>query len=307
MSAAFRSDARSGTWRVLVTGAEGFTGRYLVELLERHGHEVHGVVQEPHESEGRYVADLLDRSALGVVVRSVRPTHVVHLAAISFVAHDDVDEIYRTNVVGTRNLLQALAESQSSEAPLQAILLASSANVYGNARSDPIVESEPLRPANDYAVSKLAMEYMASLWTDRLPLTIVRPFNYTGVGQSTQFLVPKIVDAFKSRSAGIELGNLDVERDFSDVRDVVECYRMLLAKSPGGVFNVCSGQVHSLKEILLLAEGITGHGLAVEVNPQFVREREVKRLRGSSARLRVALNGWEARPFRETLEWMLAP
>ncbi len=294
--------------RVLVTGLRSFTGRYLEEALTRSGAEVFGTVAPleglAHDAANVHVADLLDAQALARAVDAVRPTHVVHLAAISFVAHGDVEAIYRTNVVGTRNLLAALADQDT--AALKCVLLASSANIYGNAVDDPINEATPTRPANDYAVSKLAMELMASLWRSSLPLTIVRPFNYTGVGQSAKFLVPKIVNAYRQKAASLELGNLDVERDFSDVRDVVEAYVHLLAKPAPRTVNICSGRATSLKDILAMTERLSGHWLDVRVNPAFVRSDEVRRLRGDPKALHDAMGAVTTRPLTETLEWMLS-
>lgn len=301
------SPSKEANGRVLVTGLGGFTGRYLAQSLRQRGYEVHGTVANgetpgPH-GDNLHVADLLDQAALNHVVSQVRPQHVVHLAAIAFVAHGDVRDMYLTNVVGTRNLLNALA-SACDERP-RSVLLASSANIYGNALVDPIDERQPASPANDYAVSKLAMEYMAALWRDKLPITMVRPFNYTGVGQSESFLLPKIVAAFRQRAMVLELGNTHVERDFSDVRDVVEAYCGLLEAAPGGVFNICSGQTHSLSAVIRLAEEISGHKLEIRTNPAFVRANEVHRLCGSADSLRATLGQWSPRPLHETLAWML--
>jgi nucleoside-diphosphate-sugar epimerase len=282
---------------MLVTGADGFTGRVLEPLLAARGWQVVGL-RAPQGP------DLLDLPALRGFVREAQPQAVIHLAGISFVAHDDVKAIYDTNIVGTRNLLQALCDAGAT-APRH-VLLASSANIYGNSTHDPIAEDTPPQPANDYAVSKLAMEFAASLWRERLPITVVRPFNYTGRGQSVSFLVPKIVEAFRRHESTIELGNLDVERDFSDVRDVAEAYARLLDAAPGGVLNICSGRAVSLRDVLAMARELSGQQLDVRVNPAFVRANEVRRLRGDNARLLARLPGWQPRPLRETLAWMLA-
>lgn len=292
--------------RVLVTGLTGFTGEHLCAALTKVGYEVHGTVRKGEViDETHHVAELLDFRALRAVIDRVAPRHVVHLAAVSFVAHDDVEAMYETNILGTRNLLRALADSRQVASALGTILLASSANVYGNAMADPIREDEPLRPANDYAVSKSAMEQMAALWTPGLPITMVRPFNYTGVGQSRKFLIPKIIEGFASKSDVLELGNLDVYRDFSDVRDVVDAYVSLLEASPRGTFNVCSERTYSLRDTVAMAAELSGRQLQIRVNPQFVRANEVKVLRGSADRLKAMLPNWQPRPLRETLSWML--
>jgi nucleoside-diphosphate-sugar epimerase len=296
--------------RILVTGADGFTGRHLIALLSKRGHEVHALVrralpsEDPlHRASARiHVAELSDPTALKDTVDSVRPHGVVHLAAIAFVAHGDVDAIYSTNLLGTRNLLVALA---SGAATPDAVMLASSANVYGNADGGVIDETIAPSPMNDYAVSKLAMEHMARTWASRLPIQIVRPFNYTGVGQSERFVLAKIVAHFRRRAEELELGNLDVERDFSDVRTVVDCYRRLLERGgTGSPLNVCSGVGYSLSQVLDIMERLVGYRPRVSVNPEFVRANEVRRLVGSKVNLEAAIGPVDCCPLEETLAWM---
>lgn len=298
--------------RVLITGVDGFTGRYLAPLLAAQGHEVHGLVQRmgaadapmPDGVHVLHASDLLDAEGLLRVACAVRPDLVAHLAGIALVSHGDVGAIYRVNLIGTRVLLGALA---STDAPPSAVLLASSANVYGNSTAGVLDENVPPAPANDYAVSKLAMEHMAATWSGRLPITIVRPFNYTGVGQSEDFLLPKIVSHFRRRAPVLELGNLDVERDFSDVRTVAECYRRLLsAPMPGRVFNVCSGTGHALRSVLDMAAELSGFKPEIRVNPAFVRANEVKKLVGSRRALDSAIGPVQGPSLRETVRWMLS-
>ena len=299
--------------RILITGAEGFTGQYLAAALHARGHEVHGLVQRdlpPTRDAGSvhltqtHVCDLLDPAGLSRVVKAVRPDKVAHLAGIAFVGHGDVEAFYRVNTVGTRHLLAAFV---GADARPSAVLLTSSANVYGNAAEGVLGESAMPAPANDYAVSKLAMEYVARTWRDQLPITIVRPFNYTGVGQSEDFLLPKIVGHCRRRAAVVELGNLDVERDFSDVRTVVDVYRRLLESDAAGqLLNVCSGHPQSLRAALDMVMDLSGHRPEVRVNPAYVRANEVRRLVGSKAALERAIGPVQNPPLRETLAWMLA-
>jgi nucleoside-diphosphate-sugar epimerase len=143
----------------------------------------------------------------------------------------------------------------------------------------------------------------------RLPIILARPFNYTGVGQSEDFLLPKIVGHFRHGARVIELGNTHVARDFSDVRDVARCYRKLLQvpAAIGQTLNVCSGRLTTLDEVLQLMQHIAGYAIGVRVNPAFVRGNEIARLRGNDARLRAVLDDAPGGiPLRETLRWMFA-
>ncbi|OYQ25077.1 GDP-mannose 4,6 dehydratase [Sandarakinorhabdus cyanobacteriorum] len=294
--------------RVLVTGANGFTGVHLLERLARDGHELHGLAHGGSDAHplltAAHAADLRDLPALADVVAQVQPDWVVHLAAIAFVAHGDAAELYSSNILGTRNLLQAL-----STAPRRpdALLIASSANVYGNRREGVLDESMTAEPANDYGITKLACEQLARLYGDRLPIITVRPFNYTGRGQGEQFLIPKILAHAMARQPVIELGNIDVARDFSDVRAVVDAYARLLETPAaiGGLFNVCSGEARTLAEVIALVDQISGHHMEVRVNPAFVRADEVKTLCGSRALLESVIGPLAMPPLADTIAWML--
>jgi nucleoside-diphosphate-sugar epimerase len=294
--------------RTLVTGAAGFTGRYVVSALADLGHDVHGVAQAPDAPvpglAEMHQADIADLDAMRAIVNVVQPDHVIHLAAIAFVAHEDVEQMYRTNVVGTRQLLEALAGA--SRAP-SSVLLASSANVYGNSREGQLDEDTPTAPANDYAISKLATEHLARIYAPRLPIIVTRPFNYTGVGQSASFLLPKIVAHVRDRAPVIELGNIDVARDFSDVRTLVDAYIRLLPESAaiGQTFNVCSGRAVTIREVMDLISALSGHAPEIQVNSSLVRKNEVRVLSGSPARLESVIGPLKHIPLEETLRWML--
>lgn len=279
--------------KILLTGAGGFTGQRFTEAAQQAGYEVHPLS-----------ADLTDAKAVATEVAAAAPGFVVHLAAISAVTHDDEEALYRVNLFGTMNLLKALVALP--QAPKR-VLLASSANIYGNADKSSIDESTNPAPVNHYAMSKLAMEFMSATFADRLPLLIVRPFNYTGVGHDTRFVIPKLVEHFAQRAAFIELGNLDVEREFNDVRTVCEAYlRLLQQGQPGHTYNVCSGRPVSLKSVIDALKHITGHDLQTKINSAFVRANEVNRLCGNPAKLEACIGPLQHPPLEETLRWMLS-
>jgi nucleoside-diphosphate-sugar epimerase len=288
--------------RALVTGLAGFTGRYMARELEALGYEVVGLDQRHASRPGEHIVDLRNGPRLAEMVAAIQPSVVVHLAAIAFVAHGDVSDLYTSNIVGSRNLLAALAACST---PAQKVLLASSANVYGNANVSPLDEGCAAQPEKDYEVSKYAMELLARQWRSVLPIVIARPFNYTGVGQSPDFLLPKLVDHFARRLPRVELGNIDVYRDFNDVRMVASAYARLLERGiPGEAYNVCSGQAYSIKDVLAMLADLAGYRIEVDVNPAFVRANEVRRLVGCNRKLAAAIGELELVPLAETLRWM---
>ena len=279
--------------KILLTGAAGFTGLFFRSAAEASGHQVLALQ-----------ADLTDQAAVAAEVLQAAPDAAVHLAAISFVGHADDTAFYGVNVVGTMNLLAGLAALPVKPTK---VLLASSANVYGNCDASPIAEDQPAAPVNHYAMSKLAMEHMARTYLDRLPVVFTRPFNYTGPGQAPNFLIPKLVSHFAQRAPAIELGNLHVEREFNDVRMVCDAYLALLAHGvPGEVYNVCSGHPYTLQHVIGLLSDITGHTMDVRVNPAFVRANEVHRLCGSPTKLLACTGSLPVPALEDTLRWMLA-
>lgn len=293
--------------RVLITGLNGFTGRYVGMEMSNNGYEVFGI-NSTQSDKGKhfYKVNLLDTHALKICIAQIKPHAVIHLAGISSIVHRDPNLFYEVNLIGTLNLLKTLHEHAPD---IKSIVLASSANVYGNPNQCPdgkLSENIPAQPMNDYAVSKLGMEYMAGLWMEKLPITIVRPFNYTGVGQSDKFLIPKIVNHFKKKAKSIELGNIDVWREFNDVRVVAQTYRRLSVIVPAGsILNVCTGRVYSLREVVGMAEALTGHSMRIHINPAFVRENEVVKLCGDCSRLKKIVGKITDIALEDTLQWML--
>jgi len=289
--------------KVLITGANGFTGRYMTMEMIDAGYDVYCAGHAIVTTDKNYNVDLCDKKSIKTIIDIVNPDIVIHLAAIAFVGSSDANSFYQVNLIGTRNLLETLIESSYKP---EAILLASSANIYGNLAEGILDENTRPSPVNDYAVSKLAMEYMTRLWEDKLPIIITRPFNYTGIGQTDNFLIPKVVSHFRNKSATIELGNIDVWRDFNDVRTLVKCYRLLIEKKAyGQTVNICSGKAYSLRDVVSYCEQITGHSIEIKINPKFVRANEVKTLCGDPTKLHSLIGTWHKPSLQATLQWML--
>lgn len=291
---------------LLITGAGGFTGRHLVNAAKEKGYRCVALAQYEGDAVkgavSTLVADLLNPLALQRAVKQAAPDYIVHLAAISFVAHDDTADMYRVNQLGTVNLLEAI---QKCAPNVKKILIASSANTYGNTSELPITEAVAPAPVNHYGMSKMTMELATQLYPN-LPIILTRPFNYTGVGQNSNFLIPKIVSAFQKHEKLIALGNLDVSRDFSDVRDVVSAYiRLLESESSMRVFNICSGQPTALHAVIGMLNNLAGYKIEVSTDPAFVRTDEIKTLYGSPQRLIDTIGEYPSLSLNDTLAWML--
>ncbi len=291
--------------KALVTGASGFVGRHLVAHLEACGDEV---VAVDREADG---VDITDAAAVDAVVGGPRPTVIYHLAGWADVGGSwkAPVESFRVNAEGTLNVLSAAAD-----AGVERVLAVSSADVYGIVKPDelPLTEDSPLRPASPYAASKVAADYLGlQAWLGRgLPVMRVRAFNHLGPGQTDKFVAPALASrvARAERDGGevLRVGDLSARRDFTDVRDVVRAYRLLVEKgTPGEVYNVCSGvdlAVQDLADQLVAQARVP---LRLETDPELLRPVELPVLRGSHDRL-TAATGWEPQiPITRTLTDLL--
>lgn len=279
--------------RVLVTGASGFTGQAVcAALLKQPQYEVYGLSQRDSSAHDwpMYAVDLRDNDAVQFAFSQIKPKAVIHLAARSFVDDADFIGFYDHNVVATTRLLDAARDHG-----VQRVIVASSANVYGvPASAKALTESDPLVPVNHYGASKLAAEHIARTYSDDFALTITRPFNYTGVGQGAHFLVPKLVAHFAHHKEVIDLGNLDVARDYTGLDDVVDAYVRLLScdAAAGQTVNICSNNSYELRALLDLLTQISGHHIEVRSQPHFVRRHDIAVLRGDYSTLQT-LTGWQ--------------
>ena len=218
------------------------------------------------------------------IIAALQPEIIIHLAAISFVGHPHTEDFYNINVVGTQNLLEAVKNKGLKN--IEKIILASSATIYGNQQYHKLSESMCPNPNNHYGISKFAMEQMAKNYFKILPIIITRPFNYTGPGQNINFVIPKITTAFKNKSKTLELGNINVFREYNPIDFITECYyKLAFSTYSSEIVNMCSGKVYSLEEVINLSSEITNHQLEICINPDYIRKDEIFKLSGDPDKL----------------------
>ena len=296
--------------RFLITGVAGFAGRHLAERLIAEGHEVCGCDRSLPATapaaralnlpaDHLLVCDICDPGQVEAVVRAVCPDGLFHLAAFTSPAasFDDPDGAYRANLLGSLNVFAAVHDAAM---PCRVVWVGSS-DVYGQVNADelPVTERNPFRPLSPYAVSKAAADLAAYQWslTRGLDVVRVRPFNHTGPGQASHFVCANFALQLAAvehhrRPPRIEVGNLDVVRDFSDVRDVVRAYVAAFASGvTGAAYNVCSGSGRTPRHILERLMQLSGIEVDVAVDPARQRLTDVPVLIGSAAKLREA-TGW---------------
>jgi GDP-4-dehydro-6-deoxy-D-mannose reductase len=290
--------------RALVTGGQGFVGRWLGRHLREEGDEVVAVDVE---------VDVTDEQALERALELSQPDAVYHLAARTHVGESwrEPLDVLRVNVLGTAAVLAAARRA----APAAKVLVVSSSEVYGAVDPDelPLGEEAPVRPVTPYAASKAAAEQVAlQSWRGYgQHVVVVRPFNHVGPGQAATFAVPalarRVLEARRDGRHELAVGTITTRRDFTDVRDVVRAYRLLVVcAEPGGVYNVCSGRDHTIEEIASRLMSLAGVELTLVTDERFVRPVDVPALRGDPSRLVEATQWSPRRDLDETLRDVLA-
>lgn len=287
--------------KVLITGIDSFTGVHLSSYLQKCGYDVYGTSLF-NESNKKYKCDITIKEDVFDVFKQVDPDYIIHLSGISFAAHGNNEDFYRVNTIGTTNILDALIELEINPSK---VILASSATVYGNQGLEVLDESLCPTPANHYGASKLAMESLAKNYYNKLNIIVTRPFNYTGSGQAEHFLIPKIVSHFREDKKVIELGNLNVSREFNDINYVCDVYEKLLESDvKSEVVNISSNRGLKLLDVIDMMKEIAGYEIEVKINPAFVRKDEIKNLTGSTEKLYSLIGKIEQTEFQNTLREM---
>ncbi len=312
--------------RVLLTGIDGFVGSHTAEfLIGLPGVDVHGTVLPSAGDKNiraiasrlhLHPADLLTPRMAQSIILDVRPDRILHFAAQAFVPASVEDPVgtFRTNILGGIEVLDAARLMKLRTGMSPSVLLVSTGEVYGDAGPEAITEESPLSPRNPYAASKAAIdligqEYRRGLGVD---VTVARPFNHAGPRQNPLFVCSNFGRQFASLALGktpptIRVGNIDVGRDFLDVRDVVRAYWSLFERhSDAYVFNVCSGRVTMIREVISLYQQISGVRAEVVTEKDRVRSYDVPMITGSCSRLRQATGWTPSIPLRQTLQDVFA-
>ena len=306
----------------LITGVTGFVGSHMAELLLSEGFEVHGLCRWRSRKENvdhinskirLREGDLLDAHSLQDLIMDVRPTHIFHLAAQSYVPASWTSPAVtlEINIVGPCNLFEAVRAAQIN--PL--IQIACSSEEYGLVHPNevPIKETNPLRPLSPYGVSKVAMDFLGYQYFKSYDMKIVRTrgFNHTGPRRGDVFaessFAKQIVEIEKKQKEPvIHVGNLEAERDYTDVRDMVRGYLMAVEKGePGEVYNICTGKAVKIKKVLETLLSLSKVKVKVEQDPARMRPSDVPILLGDNSKF-VKQTGWKPQiPFEKTMADLL--
>lgn len=298
--------------KVLITGINGFVGPYLAKELHEHGYKIVGTTHAstdgtvPEYVETRKL-DITDRDLVQKVVQEVRPDILVHLAAVSSVRFsiDHPHETHKINVEGTKNVVDAVRSL-----PKVRMLFISSSEVYGIPSQIPIPEDADLSPVSPYAETKVQGEHICMESADDAhEMLVSRSFNHIGSGQQESFVsssFAKQIAKLEKYGGTIKVGDLTAKRDFTDVRDVMRAYRMIIEKGKSGeAYNVCSGTSISIQELLDRLRSLSTKHIAEEVDESRLRPAEIPDLCGDNSKLKRD-TGWEPQiPLEQSLKEIL--
>ncbi len=299
--------------KTLITGGRGFVGTHLARLLESKGHEVQALdLAGPPGETPHHECNILDFDRLVAFFRAIKPDWVVHLAGWSSVGTSfrDPTRAFEVNAQGTVNVLEAVRGLGLDSK----ILFVSSGEVYGASETEaPLTEESPVAPVSPYALGKACAE-LSCLYYEGIggvKLIIARSFNHTGPGQTDAFALPafarQVAEAEKGkREPVLRVGNLDVVRDFMDVRDIARAYHILLEEGkPGSLYNVCSSRPHRLRDLVDKLISMSEVQMRIEVERERWRAAEIPAIVGDNARM-ARDTGWRAEiPIETTLNDLL--
>jgi len=298
--------------KILITGCSGFLGTHLTELLAKEkDFRLYGLTEiENFDSPylDVYHIDIRDREKVYTTIESIQPELIFHLAAIANVGFSwqHQQETYEINFIGSSNVIEAIREIS----PHSRILLMSSAELYGNCKNNACKEKDALaKPKNPYSLSKYAMELVGNLYLQarEMDIVTVRSFNFTGPGQSDQFVASdfshQIAKIEKGRQEPtIRVGNLSAVRDISDVRDIARYLAVIAQKAETGeIFNLCSGSTYSIKDILNILLSFSNKEIQVLVDEKKLRPVDIPKLWGDTSLLRNNFNLTPTYNIKQTL------
>lgn len=289
--------------RALITGVDGFVGKYLSQYLLEQGYDVYGTVIDDAikvSDVKTYKMDLLNKEEVRETIKTINPNAIYHLAGQSSVALSWKNPTLTmdVNINGTINLLDSVRENNINTK----VLIIGSSDQYGIIKPEdcPIAEEHILNPVSPYAISKMAQEQIAKLYTSsyNMNLIMVRAFNHIGPMQSKNFVVSdfasKIAEIEKGSEPVIRVGNLEAYRDFTDVRDIVRGYVMLMEKGKNGeVYNIGSGNPIKIREILEILLSLSKIEIQVEIDPDKLRPSDVPLVQCDNSKVKSHIN-WKA-------------
>ena len=295
--------------KILITGITGFVGNHLKDLLTSSDYEVHGTSLSQESKENNiqiHKVNLLDEKEVNSLIESLSPDYVIHLAALSSPkkSFENPKEFLQNNTDAQLNLLLAILNAKINPR----VLIISSGEIYGSQEKLPINETAPLYPTSPYSVSKITQDYLALqyFFSENMDIVRVRPFNHIGPGQSDEFVVSSFAKQIAEieKSGGIvKVGNLSAKRDFTDVRDMVKAYLLLLEKGESGeVYNIGKGESYEIKFILDTLISLSGKDIQTEVDKARLRPIDIPDIICDNTKINEA-TGWKAEiPIEKTLQ-----
>lgn len=310
--------------KVLITGIGGFAGSHLAEYAAAHSKaKIFGILRDAEKDDNLHqikdtvslsTCEISDFHSVFKVIKEIQPDVIFHLAGQAFVpsSFEHAAETFKTNVIGTINVFEAVKASEISPR----IIVVTSGEVYGETFGLPTLHTEQSipQPVNPYAASKTSVDYVAQTYKkyEGLNIVIARPFNHTGPRQRPNFvcssLAKQIVTIQKSNASKIlRVGNIKARRDFTDVRDIARGYWMLsqIDNKNNFIFNLCSGKIFSIEEIITLYEEIVGEKFELNVEPKRLRGYDIQLLAGNASAIDHSI-GWKAEiPLKQTLTDLL--